>query len=316
MTNFTEEIKNEIIQSGADGRCCYLAVLSAFIRTSGNVFYDGGNYGFEITTENESTAEFISDILENGFRLNLTVSGAKFDIMSGRDKLSFICRGEGALSFLKEACLIKEENGRIENIGGISDELISKDCCKVSYIKGVFLGGGSCTLPEERAYSSTGYHLEFVFSNKFAANDFSALLCDFEILSKLVSRKENFVVYVKSKEIISDILNILSAHSSLAKLNRIAEKKDRKNNDNRVNNCSVSNIDKTVTASANQVRYIEIISGTVGLQSLDRMLFEVAEARLADKNASMQELAARLGISKSCLNHRMRKISDIAKSLE
>ena len=186
MTNFTEEIKNEIIQSGADGRCCYLAVLSAFIRTSGNVFYDGGNYGFEITTENESTAEFISDILENGFRLNLTVSGAKFDIMSGRDKLSFICRGEGALSFLKEACLIKEENGRIENIGGISDELISKDCCKVSYIKGVFLGGGSCTLPEERAYSSTGYHLEFVFSNKFAANDFSALLCDFEILSKLV----------------------------------------------------------------------------------------------------------------------------------
>ena len=65
----------------------------------------------------------------------------------------------------------------------------------------------------------------------------------------------------------------------------------------------------------NQVRAIEIISGTVGLQSLDKMLFDVAEARLADKNASMQELAERLNLSKSCLNHRMRRILELAKSL-
>ena len=108
----------------------------------------------------------------------------------------------------------------------------------------------------------------------------------------------------------------MTVYNCLTKFDQLVEKKDKNNNENRVNNCSVSNIDKTVTASVNQVRAIEIIAGTIGLQSLDRLLFEVAEARLVDKNASMQELAARLGISKSCINHRMRKISDISKSLE
>ncbi len=98
-------------------------------------------------------------------------------------------------------------------------------------------------------------------------------------------------------------------------MNRIVEFKETRNNANRINNCSVSNIDKTVTASVNQVRAIEIISQTIGLQSLEKPLFDVAECRLADKNASMQELAERLGISKSCLNHRMRKINELAQSL-
>ena len=83
----------------------------------------------------------------------------------------------------------------------------------------------------------------------------------------------------------------------------------------RVNNCSVSNIDKTVSASVKQVQAIEVIRSTVGLQSLDENLFSVAEGRLADKNASMQELADRLKISKSCLNHRMRKIAEMARQL-
>jgi hypothetical protein len=141
-------------------------------------------------------------------------------------------------------------------------------------------------------------------------------LCDFEILAKLVSRKESTVVYVKSKEVISDILSIMGVDSCLEKLDRIVELKDKTNNANRVNNCSVSNIDKTVTASVKQVQAIEVVSDTIGLQSLDKILFEVAEARLADKNASMQELAERLGISKSCINHRMRKILELAESLE
>ncbi|MDE6613869.1 MAG: DNA-binding protein WhiA, partial [Clostridia bacterium] len=124
------------------------------------------------------------------------------------------------------------------------------------------------------------------------------------------------VVYVKSKEVISDILNVISAYKCLEKLNKIVELKDKTNNENRVNNCSVSNIDKTVTASVKQVRAISVIADTIGLQSLDKLLFEVAEARIADKNASMQELAERLKISKSCINHRMRKIFELAGSLD
>lgn len=315
MLNFTEEIKNEITSNQSYDRCCKLALISAFIRTSGSVISRRGEYGFEITTENESTAEFISDLLENTFNLHLTVAGAKFDVMSGRDKLTFECVGVLAQSLLSEARIVVTDNDGAYLNFGIDESLVEKECCKAAYIKGAFLGGGSCTLPEKGTYSRTGYHFEIVFSNKITASDFCDLLCDFEILAKLVSRKDSAVVYVKSKEVISDLLHVISANSSLEKLNSIVKLKDTTNNANRVNNCSVSNIDRTVTASVNQVRAIEIISTTAGLQSLDKMLFDVAEARLADKNASMQELAERLGITKSCINHRMRKILELAKSL-
>lgn len=316
MQNFTEEIKNEITQIPVGDKCCKLAAFSAFIRTSGSVVSKQGNFGFEIITENEGTAEYFSDLLEEEFGLHLNVTGAKFDILSGRDKLTFECLGESAEKLLSDLGIVKYSDGERFLTFGISDNVIAKDCCKAAYIKGAFLGGGSCTLPEEGVLSRTGYHFEIVFSNKIAASDFCELLCSFEILAKLVARKDSAVVYVKSKEVISDLLHVLSADNCLEKLNRLVELKDRTNNANRVNNCSVSNIDKTVTASVNQVRAIEIISGTVGLQSLDKMLFDVAEARLADKNASMQELADRLSISKSCINHRMRKILDLAKSLD
>lgn len=317
MLNFTEEIKNEITGMQISDRCCMLAVISAFIRTSGSVVSRSGEFGFEITTENESTAEYIVDMLENTFNLHPTVSGAKFDVFSGRDKLTFECVGKAAQRLLNELCIVKEDKDGVMLTFGIDDKLIENDCCKSAFIKGAFLGGGSCTLPpEDKLNSRTGYHFEIVFSNKMTASDFCNLLCDFEILAKLVTRKDSAVVYVKSKEVISDILNVMSVYESLDKLNDVVEKKDKSNNENRVNNCSVSNIDKTVTASVNQVRAIEIIKATIGLQSLDKMLFDVAEARLADKNASMNELAVRLGISKSCINHRMRKISDIAKTLE
>ena len=171
-------------------------------------------------------------------------------------------------------------------------------------------------MPEEGIYSRTGYHFEIIFSNKLTASDFCELLCSFEVLAKLVARKDSAVVYVKSKEVISDILDAISCPNCLEKLNKIVEHKDRQHNANRVNNCSVSNIDKTVTASVKQVQAIEVISQTIGLQSLDKPLFDVAGCRLADKNASMQELAERLNISKSCLNHRMIRILEISQSLQ
>jgi len=315
MQSFTEEIKNEITSASVTDLRCREAMLSAFIRTSGSVISRNGFFGFEIVTENEHTAEFFCDMLENSFDIPLNVSGAKFDLMSGRDKLAFesVCKESDEL--LKKLGIVGEDaEGKYLKFG-VDEELVSEEEFKLAYLKGAFLGGGSCTLPEEGVYSRTGYHFEIVFSNKLTASDFCELLCDFEILVKLVARKDSAVVYAKSKEVISDILNAMDCGKCLDKLNAIVERKDKQNNANRINNCSVSNIDKTVTASVKQVKAIEIISETIGLQSLEKSLFDVAECRLADKNASMQELAARLNISKSCINHRMRKILELSASL-
>jgi len=315
MGTFTEELKNEIIKTKLGGGGERKAFLSAYLRTSGSIFSRGDNFGFEIVTENEKTAEYICDLISGEFDVGLTVSDASKDIKNGKNKLKFEYVGESAPQILSELGIIKHNADGASLTFGIADKLIANAELGAAYIKGAFLGGGSCTLPNEHTYSRTGYHFEVVFSNKYTAGEFCRLLCEFEILAKLVSRKDCAVVYVKSKEVISDILNLLQAYSCLEKLNKISEYKDRVNNDNRVNNCSVSNIDRSLTASVAQIKAIEIISQTLGLQSLDANLFEVAEARLADKNASMQELADRLHISKSCINHRMRKIIAISSQL-
>lgn len=316
MANFTEEIKNEIINSTVGGACCRAAFLSAYVRTSGSIVSGNGRFGFEIVTENEKAAEYINNLFMQTFAITLVFGGAQHDSKSGRDKLRFAYDGENAVGVLEKLGIVKRRSGELNLVFGIDGKTVKNNCCKPSYIRGAFLGGGSCTLPEEQTYSRTGYHFEIVFSNKAAASDFCDLLCEFEILAKLVSRKDSSVVYVKSKEVISDLLDLMGADKCLKKLNRIVEFKDKSNNENRVSNCSVSNIDKTVTASVAQIKAIEIISQTMGLQSLGKNLFDVAEARLADPNASMQELAVRLGVSKSCLNHRMRKIMAISSQLQ
>ena len=315
MSTFTEELKNEIIQTPIEGECCKIAFLSAFIRTSGSIVSSDGNLGFEIITENERTAEFITETFETVFHTPLTVSDARVDVLRGRDKLKFACMGEATRDILARLGIIKIHDDGISLTFGIDENIVEDEQCQAAYIKGAFLGGGSCTLPEEQTYSRTGYHFEVVFSNRITASDYCELLCDFEVLAKCVTRKDSAVVYIKSKEVISDLLHVMQADRCLKKLNRIVEHKDKSNNENRVSNCSVSNIDKAVTASVAQIKSIEIIAQTIGLKSLNRNLFEVAEARLADKNASMQELADRLHITKSCINHRMRKITHMASQL-
>ncbi|MCD8205412.1 MAG: DNA-binding protein WhiA [Clostridia bacterium] len=315
MPSFTEDIKQEISLQKFESREEKLALFSGFLRTSGSVASSGGVFGFEYVTENENIAYLFEEMLTRDFSLNLNL-GTKTDTLSGRDKYTFSCFDGSCASFLTELGVLGEDKkGRYLSLT-IPEDVILDDNMAVAFIKGAFLGGGSCTIPDASTYSPSGYHLEFIFSQKFTAEDFLSLLSGVEILAKLVARKDVFVVYVKSKEVIADILALLSASSCLERLEEVIRQKEIINNNNRATNCSVSNIDKTITASITQVRSIEILRETIGLKSLDEQLFEVAEARLADKSASMNELAERLGITKSCINHRMRKIIAMAKELE
>lgn len=316
MTNFTEEIKTEIIENFTGGRDEILAALSAFIRTSGALITENGNYGFELYTESRAAADFFSEIIENELGISLDAFSSRSDVSSGRDKSVISCVSEKTSVLLSELGIIG-----CDSEGYFVNFTLDEGICEVkekaaAYIMGAFLGGGSCTVPDIKSYSRTGYHFEIVFRSRITAGDFCDLLCSFDVLAKLVMRKDSAVVYLKSKEAIASVLNLFRAKTSLEKLEEIVRLKGNSNNENRVSNCSVSNIDKTVTASVNQVRAIEVIRSTIGLQALDENLFSVAQARLADKNASLQELARRLGISKSCLNHRLRKLTDISAALD
>ncbi len=309
--NFTGEVKRELIRNGFENACCKTAALSAFLRVTGSIVHSSEGIGFEFVTESERVAEYFIGLAEELFGAELQIVQAGTDRRSGRGRLVFRCLSSRSLYILFELGIAERDGGKVALRFGIGDYLLENDCCKRAFLAGAFCGSGSCTLPKEDG--TGGYHLEVVFSRRQLAEEYCALLETFDVLAKCVPRKNDTVVYVKSRESISDFLSLLGAERSLASLDAVSRRKDARNRINRIANCMQKNYDKSVLASVSQVRAIERLQASGGLDALDAGLRAVAEARLADKEASLAELAERLGISKSCINHRFRKLIKTAE---
>ena len=306
--NFTSDVKKEIVNRGvADKK----VGLSAFIRASATMGIKDGKPTFFIVSETENVAEFFTSAFSELFGAELPITHAEQDRLSGRDKLVFVCPAELSTRVLKDLHLLKRTGGIRENI---SQSLLTTELKQIAYIQGAFLGGGSCILPSETGRS--GYHLEIVFSERNTARDFCDLLAEFELIARLTTRKDSHVVYIKSKEQISDFLAVIGAKHCLKKLSAVIEKRDRSNHENRAQNCMAGNADKTAIAAVKQVVAIQKLVDSGELDELSSELKSLAKARLNRPTDSLQELADRLCVSKSCLNHRMRKLMELAKTEE
>lgn len=320
--NFTSDVKKEIISKNVKARrgkqdkeltrIKKLAEFSAFLRTSGELGVKDGLPTFFIVSETENVAEYFVSSFAELFDVDLSVASASMDKKSGRDKLVFLCPLKDSERVLYELGLLKKSTKEFKE--GISSRFKSVDEAKLSYIKGAFLGGGSCTIPAETGKS--GYHLEFVFSERKIAKEFCDLLWTKELLAKIIKRKESYVVYIKNKEFISDFLSMLGAENSLKKFFTVVDKRDEANQSNRAANCFSGNADKVAQASVKQIFAIERIRAKLGLDALTDDLKELALFRLQNPTMSMQELADSLKISKSCLNHRLRRLMEISGRLD
>ncbi|MBQ8284448.1 MAG: DNA-binding protein WhiA [Clostridia bacterium] len=312
--SFTSEIKKEIVNRKlwkGKGNAEKKAALSAFIRTSGTIGFKDGIPTFFLVSETENVAEFFMRIFYETFGVELSVTHATMDRLSGRDKLLLQCPTANAKNVLIELGLLKKTS--LEFKSGISASLIKDDACKIAYMQGAFLGGGSCTLPHETG--KTGYHLEIVFLEEKPAKDFCVKLAQLELIVKLVKRKETYVVYIKSKELISDFLSVIGAENALEKLSKVVEKRDRANQSNRTQNCMAGNADKAAKAAVKQVMAIQTLQKSGVIEGLNDELKALANLRLDNPAMSLQELADALKVSKSCLNHRMRKLMETAEKL-
>ena len=157
----------------------------------------------------------------------------------------------------------------------------------------------------------------FRSSNEEHSKDLSNVINSFGLNSKIVIRKENYVVYIKEGEQIVDLLNIIGAHQALLKLEDIRVLKNVRNNINRIVNCETANLGKTIDASMRQVENIKYIDQRIGLNKLPNNLREIAELRLEYDDASLKELGMMLSppVGKSGINHRFRKIEQLADEL-
>ena len=310
--SFTTEIKKEIIarcRAEKTNEKTALPSLSAFVRTSGEIGVVAGVPSFFLVSETEMVAEYYTWLFSETFQTELSITHATRDKRNGKHKLVLQCPPTHTQAVMDKLRLLKADKKSVRE--GICKRLTNSYDKTLAYIKGAFLGGGSCILPT----SATSYHLEIVFFDKRTAQDFCDLLVQTELIAKLVERKEKFVAYIKSKETISDFLSLIGAENALRKFQAFLDKRDESNNDNRAKNCMAGNADKSAIAAVKQVVAIRKIDEKTKGKDLSEELLVLAKARMKNPTASLKELAEMLGVSKSCLNHRMRRLMEIAEEL-
>ena len=189
---------------------------------------------------------------------------------------------------------------------------MEKLCCKRAFVRGAFLSSGSITDPNK------GYHFEIVCKTREQADYLMNLINDeFDVRSKVVERKEHYVLYVKEGEEIVEMLNVMEAFVSLMNLENVRIMKEMRNSINRKVNCETANINKTVNAAVKQLADIELIRDRMGFDKLPAPLRAMAELRLEYPEATLKELGELMEppVGKSGINHRLRKLSELADKL-
>ena len=285
--SFSGEVKEELAKHISSARHCQIAELAAIMNFCGQYGRDEkGNYTIGFQTENEA-------VVRKGFTLLKKTYNIEAD------------------SVLNEA----DMQGILQKVGNLEEPvsrlLIKNACCKRAFLRGAFLSIGSMSDPLK------GYHLEFDCTDERKARQLQEVMEAFDIESKIILRKKYYVVYLKEGSGIVDLLNVCEAPVSLMNLENLRILKEMRNSVNRRVNCETANIAKTVNAAARQVEDIEFLRVHYGFQNLPEALREMAEIRLENPDAPSKELGEYFHppIGKSGVNHRLRKLSQLAEKV-
>ncbi len=308
--SFSSNVKNELIHRFGNERYINVAEITAMLNLCGQVSKIDDRFCVKIQTDNVSVARKYFTLLKKTFNIDNKVDVKESKKFRRTRSYSLIADDE---EFVKKLLFETEIIDSSENINTvhIPKKIFEDLSYKRAYIRGAFLVGGCITNPER------AYHLEFVTDIESYAYELMELINSFSIDSKVVKRKENYVVYIKESEQIVDLLNIMEATVSLMDLENVRILKDMRNNVNRIVNCETANINKTIAAAVNQIEDIEYIKNGVGLTYLPDLLRETALVRLENPDLSLKELGLLLNppVGKSGVNHRLKKISEIANFL-
>ncbi|WP_046174356.1 DNA-binding protein WhiA [Domibacillus indicus] len=306
--SFASETKKELTTIDTDG-CCAKAELSALIRMNGSLSFSNRQLVVNIQTENAAIARRIYVLIKRNFDAAVELLVRK-KMRLKKNNVYIVRLKENAQTILDHLGIIEEGFSFVHHI---SSRITARDCCRRSYLRGAFLAGGSVNNPE-----TSSYHLE-VFSLYQEHNEaLCSLMNMFGLNAKTLERKKGFITYLKEAEKISDFFNIAGAHNALMRFEDVRIVRDMRNSVNRLVNCETANLNKTIGAALRQVENIKFIDETVGLGILPDRLREIAELRVLHQDVTLKELGEMVSgtaISKSGINHRLRKIDEIADKL-
>jgi cell division protein WhiA len=300
--SFTTNIKNEIsnIEYGESEK---MAELSAILNIGVKIHEDN----FEILTENLSVARRIYKLIKDTYHVEIGMDTSEVNTLR-KNKLVSLKVNEKTDLILNDLCILENSKRIYVPRNYLIDEL--KD--KQAYLRGIFMMCGSINDPK-----TSRYHAEFVISNEETANEVNRLLNDLHFNSKVIKREKNYMVYIKESEKISDFIKMLNATTSLFYYEDIRIYRDHKNMTNRLNNCEQANVDKMMNASNEQLEMIKKLREIKDFDLLDEKIKTICIYKEKYPESSMSELAEIISsetenpISKSCINHRFRKIKEM-----
>ena len=298
--SFSSAAKAELSAERPDKKCCAIAESYGVLLYC-NTFSAGE---IRIITASDAFAARLPRLFRRAF-------GLAFDVLpkeGAAGKRSFIIRDGEKLRQIFGAFGADVDSTLSHHLNfGVVEE----DCCRVSFIRGAFLAGGSVTDPEKR------YHLELTGSHAQASREMSALLTEMGFLPRSVRRGGATVIYFKQSEHIEDLLTTIGAPVAAMDIMTAKVDKEIRNGANRAMNCDMANVNKTLDAALEQKNAIEKLRQRGALENLPDKLRQTALLRLQYPELSLTQLAERCDppVTKSCLNHRMRKLMSMAQEL-
>ena len=306
--SFTGKIKEEISKE-IGTRSEIIAELSAYIRNNGVISKDK----ITLTTENHFIVERVEDEMNELFSII-----PKEEVI---ENLNFSKNDLYQITIDEKLDLIEKELGILDEKGIYYDVvptyIVGAEEEIKAYLKGTFLASGSINDPKK-----SRYHMEILITLPEEAVYVQKLLNGFDLNAKILNREKGYMIYIKEAEKISDFMKLLGATNAVLYYENVRIYRDQKNMTNRLNNCEQANMDKVFETAAEQLRQIEIIEHNDGVMLLDDRTKVALEYRKKYPEVSLKELAEIISIetgktlTKSGLNHRLRKIKELAARFE
>lgn len=307
--SFAATTKKELTRIEQDD-CCAKAELAALIRMNGSLSINQQQMHVNVKTENAAIARRIYSLIKRLYDFVYIEILVRKKMRLKKNNVYLIRMKYDVKEVLQDLYIVEEG---FKFIRTISPYIIKSQCCKRSYLRGAFLAGGSINHPE-----TSSYHLEIYSIYKEHNDSLCLLMNEFNLNAKALARRTGFIVYIKESEKITGFLSIIGAHQALLYFEDVRIMKDMRNSVNRLVNCETANLNKTVGAALRQVENIRYVDREIGLDKLPPKLREIAEMRLLHQDVTLRELGELMEgkkVSKSGVNHRLRKIEQIADRL-
>ncbi|EAF0485953.1 TPA: DNA-binding protein WhiA, partial [Listeria monocytogenes] len=306
--SFASETKKELTHmdvSDSDAK----VELAAFIRMNGAISFSSQLVIMDVQTENAAIARRMYQLLKDLYEVPIELL-VRRKMKLKKNNVYIVRLKSGTRGILEDLRILEPPMTFTKSI---DRGFVKKRSAKRAYLRGAFLASGSVNNPE-----TSSYHLE-IFSVYEEHNEaICALMNQFDLNARTLERKNGFITYLKEAEKITEFLSIIGATSALLHFEDVRIMRDMRNSVNRLVNCETANLNKTINAAVRQIDNIKYIQSTVGLEALPERLREIAALRIANEDVTLKELGEMLTtgqVSKSGINHRLRKLDQIAERL-